>query len=71
MAKSLKQIRAQQVNPRTGRCWKQEELAEALGVHRVTIGNYEQGVTKPRKSLLFMAATVLGVPPEDIEGYTS
>jgi len=48
----------------------QEELAEKLSVHRTTLNRYEKGRITPKKSLLYMAAIILGHAPYEIEGYT-
>jgi transcriptional regulator with XRE-family HTH domain len=49
------------------------ELAEKLGVTKVTIGNYEMGKARPSPSMVRQLALALGVPVEffaDMSGRT-
>jgi transcriptional regulator with XRE-family HTH domain len=47
---------------RRERHWSQAELAERVGVTRVTIGKVEQGDPSVGLGIAFETATVLGVP---------
>ena len=41
-------------------------LASQLGVHRATLTNYETGKTVPPKAIIFLAASLLHVSPDDL-----
>lgn len=41
-------------------------LADKLGIHRVTIARYEEGITKPPRSFYFQLAHVFRYPIEKI-----
>lgn len=41
-------------------------LASELGVHRATLTNYETGKTIAPKAILFLAANLLHVSPDDL-----
>jgi len=45
---------------------KQSWLAEQLGIHRSTYINYEQGKKRVPKAILFYAAHLLHVSPEQL-----
>jgi transcriptional regulator with XRE-family HTH domain len=51
---------------RERRGWTQEQLAERVGVHRVTIARLETGALRPGVDLLESLATALGVIAGDL-----
>lgn len=44
----------------------QEQLAQAAGIHRVTIARYESGATSPTVRSLEKLAAAMGVPVSDL-----
>ena len=46
---------------------EQAELAARIGVARTTIGNYERGITPPKRPLLLSWALATGVPSDWLE----
>lgn len=47
----------------------QDYLAKMLNIHRTTLNRYEKGKLPVPKSILCMAALVLGYQPGQIKGY--
>ena len=50
--------------------YSQEELAEMLNVHSVTISKWENGIWTPRTKHLTELAQILGTTPDYLLGYT-
>ena len=48
----------------------QQEAAEALGISRSTLQNYEKGKTIPRLSIAEKIANVYGVSVDDIDWHS-
>ena len=46
---------------REARGWTQDQLAEAAGVHRVTLAKYESGKVEPGSKVLSRISSALGV----------
>lgn len=53
---------------RKGKGLSQTQLAEKLGVHRNTVGNWEDGTTEPKSSNLTDMAQLFGCSVEHVMG---
>lgn len=48
--------------------WSQVQLGEKLGVHFNTVGNWEDGTSEPKSSMLAKMASLFGCSVEHVMG---
>jgi XRE family transcriptional regulator, regulator of sulfur utilization len=54
---------------RTVKGFSQENMADMVGISRLTYGEIERGKIEPEKERLSKIAEVLGITPEDIDAF--